>query len=76
VAARAVTDQAKGVLMHALGCSADEALLIMRRESQQRHVKVTEVAARVIATYSGDGAGRAATGTPGRRGSRRRGGQD
>jgi hypothetical protein len=76
VAARAVTDQAKGVLMHALGCSADEALLIMRRESQQRHVKVTEVAARVIATHSGDGAGRAATGTPGRRGSRRRGGQD
>jgi ANTAR domain len=53
VAARAVTDQAKGVLMHALGCSADEALAIMRRESQQRHVKVTEVAARVIATHGG-----------------------
>jgi hypothetical protein len=51
VAARAVTDQAKGILMHALGCDADEALRYMRRESQKRHVKVTEVAARIIATY-------------------------
>jgi hypothetical protein len=51
VAARAVTDQAKGILMHALGCDADEALNYLRRESQRRHVKVTEVAARIIATY-------------------------
>jgi hypothetical protein len=54
VAARAITDQAKGILMHALGYSADEALRFMRQESQQRHVKVTDVAARVIATYGGD----------------------
>jgi hypothetical protein len=52
VAARAVTDQAKGILMHALGCDADEALKYLRRESQRRHLKVTEVAARVIATYA------------------------
>jgi hypothetical protein len=52
VAARAVTDQAKGILMHALGCDAEEALRYLRRESQRRHVKVTEVAARVIATYA------------------------
>jgi hypothetical protein len=51
VAARAVTDQAKGILMVALGCDAEEALRYLRRESQRRHVKVTEVAARVIATY-------------------------
>jgi hypothetical protein len=51
VAARAVTDQAKGILMHALRCDADEALRYLRKESQRRHVKVTEVAARVIATY-------------------------
>ncbi len=51
VAARAVTDQAKGILMHALGCNADEALSYLRRESQRRHVKVTEVAAKIIATY-------------------------
>jgi hypothetical protein len=50
VAARAVTDQAKGILMHALGCDADEALRYLRRESQRRGVKVTEVAAGVIAT--------------------------
>jgi hypothetical protein len=59
VAARAVTDQAKGVLMHALGCDAEEALAYLRRESQRQHVKVTEVAARVIAAHQGarNGAG-------------------
>ena len=57
VAARAVTDQAKGILMHALGCDAEEALRYLRRESQRRHVKVTEVAARVIATYATAGRG-------------------
>jgi hypothetical protein len=55
VAARAVTDQAKGILMHALGCDADEALRYLRKESQRRHIKVTEVAARVIATYGQGG---------------------
>jgi hypothetical protein len=57
VAARAVTDQAKGILMHALGCDADEALKYLRRESQRRHIKVTDVAARVIATYAPGGRG-------------------
>jgi AmiR/NasT family two-component response regulator len=55
VAARAVTDQAKGILMHALGCDADEALRYLRRESQRRHVKVTEVAAQVLATHGSGG---------------------
>jgi hypothetical protein len=50
VAGRAVVDQAKGILMHALGCDADRALDHLRRESQRRHVKVTEVAAQVIVT--------------------------
>ena len=45
---RAVVDQAKGVLMHALGCSAEEALQRMRQVSQARNLKVTEVASRVI----------------------------
>jgi hypothetical protein len=57
VAARAVTDQAKGILMHALGCDADAALAYLRRESQRRHVKVTEVAARVIASHGAGGRG-------------------
>lgn len=45
---RALVDQAKGVLMHALGCSADEALDRMRQLAQTRGLKVTEVASRVI----------------------------
>ncbi len=50
VESRAVVDQAKGVLMHALGCSADEALERMRRVSQTQHVKVTDVAKQVVQT--------------------------
>ncbi len=57
VATRSVVDQAKGVLMHALGCDADEALRRLRRESQRRHVKVTEVAVQVVAAYGDDRAG-------------------
>ena len=54
VAARSVVDQAKGVLMHALGCDADGALKRLRQESQRRHVKVTEVATEVVAAYGGE----------------------
>ena len=57
VAARAVTDQAKGILMHALGCDPDEALRHLRRESQRRHIKVTEVAARIVADHGSGGRG-------------------
>ena len=45
---RALVDQAKGILMHALGCGADEALARMRQISQARSVKVTDVAGRII----------------------------
>jgi hypothetical protein len=51
VASRAVVDQAKGVLMHALRCGPDTALEYLRKESQRRHIKVTEVAAQVIASH-------------------------
>jgi hypothetical protein len=54
VVARSVVDQAKGILMHALGCDADEALKRLRQESQRRHIKVTEVAAEVVAAYDGE----------------------
>jgi ANTAR domain-containing protein len=53
VVARSVVDQAKGILMHALDCDAPDALRRLRRESQRRHVKVTEVAAEVVAAYGG-----------------------
>jgi hypothetical protein len=45
---RALVDQAKGILMNALGCSADEALDRMRQISQQGNMKVTEVASKII----------------------------
>ncbi|MFD0691793.1 ANTAR domain-containing response regulator [Actinomadura fibrosa] len=48
VEARAIVDQAKGILMHALGCDADEAFAEMRRISQTRHVKLTALAQRIV----------------------------
>jgi hypothetical protein len=51
VESRAVVDQAKGILMHALGCSATDALDRMRRVSQTQHVKVTDVAKQVVDSH-------------------------
>ncbi|WP_067822512.1 ANTAR domain-containing response regulator [Actinomadura kijaniata] len=48
VESRAVVDQAKGILMHALGCDADQAFAEMRRISQTRHVKLTALAQRIV----------------------------
>ncbi|MEU5882757.1 ANTAR domain-containing protein [Spirillospora sp. NPDC047279] len=48
VEARAVVDQAKGILMHALGCDADEAFAELRRISQSRRVKLTALAQRIV----------------------------
>lgn len=45
---RALVDQAKGILMHALGCGADQAFARIREISQQRNMKMTEVAQRII----------------------------
>lgn len=52
VESRAVVDQAKGILMHAHGCSASEALEHMRRISQTSHVKVTDVAQQIVADHA------------------------
>lgn len=77
VAARSVVDQAKGVLMHAFGCDADEALRRMRTESQRRHIKVTEVARQVVEAHAQasraaePGTGRAAQPGTGRAGAAR-----
>lgn len=48
---RAIVDQAKGILMVGLSCSADEALRRMREISQSSHIKVTEVARRIIESH-------------------------
>lgn len=48
VESRAVVDQAKGVLMHALGCSSEEAFQELKRISQTSHTKVTAIARRIV----------------------------
>jgi hypothetical protein len=48
---RAVVDQAKGILMVGLSCSAEEALRRMREISQTRQIKVTEVARRIVESH-------------------------
>ena len=63
---RMVVDQAKGILMHALGCTAAEAFDRMREISQTRHVKVTDVAATIIKAHrSVSQNGQAASSPPG-----------
>ena len=49
VEARAVVDQAKGILIHAMGCDAETAFAELRRISQTRHVKLTAIARRIVA---------------------------
>ncbi|UIX29763.1 ANTAR domain-containing response regulator [Streptomyces sp. GQFP] len=46
---RPVVDQACGIVMHVLGCDADDAFGILRRISQATNRKLSEVAARVVA---------------------------
>jgi hypothetical protein len=62
---RTLVDQAKGILMHALGCSAQEAFDRMRQISQTRHVKVTEIAKTIIKAHrSVGGPGPGSAGRP------------
>ena len=51
---RAVVDQAKGILMVGLSCSAEEALRRMREISQDSQIKVTEVARRIVKSHELD----------------------
>jgi hypothetical protein len=51
--ARSLMDQAKGILMHALSCSADDALERMRQVSQRTNMRATEVARTIIDAHAG-----------------------
>jgi GAF domain-containing protein len=51
VEARSIVDQAKGVLMHAMGCDADTAFAELKRISQTRHVKLTAIAQRIVSGH-------------------------
>lgn len=48
---RSVIDQAKGMLMLALGCDADEAFGVLRRQSQNANVKVNYLARRLVEAF-------------------------
>jgi hypothetical protein len=50
VESSALLDQARGVLMHARGCSAEDAWQQMRAMSAAQHITMTEVAQQVIAS--------------------------
>lgn len=59
LSSRSVIDQAIGVVMGRHGCSADDALEMLRTVSQRRNVKLREIAAELVAAVgtptSGDG---------------------
>lgn len=46
---RTLVDQARGMLMQSMGCTADEAMRWLRRVSQERNIRVADVAGRVLA---------------------------
>lgn len=47
---RDVIGQAKGIIIAAMGCSADEAFVMLRKQSQAENRKLHEVAADISAT--------------------------
>jgi GAF domain-containing protein len=53
LASRAVIDQALGIIMGQNRCSADEAFEILRTTSQNRNVKLRDIASAMIAAVSG-----------------------
>jgi hypothetical protein len=50
---RAVIEQAKGVVMCALGCDADEAFGILRQHSQDANLKLNDLAHRLVKSVGG-----------------------
>ncbi|MDH2428469.1 GAF and ANTAR domain-containing protein [Sphaerisporangium sp. TRM90804] len=51
LAGRSVIDQAKGIIMHASGCSAEAAFDELRRLSQHHQVKVADLARRLVSEH-------------------------
>ncbi|HEY5820994.1 MAG TPA: GAF and ANTAR domain-containing protein [Propionibacteriaceae bacterium] len=49
---RAVIEQAKGIIMAQTQCSADEALTVLVKRSQDQHLKLRDVAADVVGEYT------------------------
>jgi GAF domain-containing protein len=53
LASRAVIDQALGIVMGQNRCTADEAFELLRRASQNRNVKLRDIAAEMVTAVSG-----------------------
>ncbi len=53
LASRAVIDQATGIIMAQQRCSAAAAFDILRRASQNRNIKVRDLAAEIVNTVGG-----------------------
>jgi AmiR/NasT family two-component response regulator len=51
---RAVIEQAKGILMHSMKCSADAAFAVLVAASQRENVKLRDVAVRIAAAQDGE----------------------
>jgi AmiR/NasT family two-component response regulator len=51
---RAVIDHAVGILMAQQRCDEDTAFDILRRASQNRNIKLRELATEIVATVSGN----------------------
>ena len=45
---RAETEQAKGIIMGATGCTSDEAFALLRTQSQQENIKLRDIAAQIV----------------------------
>jgi transcriptional regulator with GAF, ATPase, and Fis domain len=58
MASRAVIEQAKGIIMRDRGCSPDEAFNALVRLSQQSHLKLRDVAERLVDQVATSGSGR------------------
>jgi GAF domain-containing protein len=53
LASRSVIDQALGVVMAQVHCSSDEAFALLRAASQNRNVKLRDIAAEIVTSVSG-----------------------
>jgi GAF domain-containing protein len=53
LSSRAVIDQALGIVMGQQRCDAAEAFNVLRRASQERHIKLADIAAQMITAVTG-----------------------
>jgi hypothetical protein len=47
---RDLIGQAKGIIIASMGCSADEAFLLLKKQSQAENLKLYDVAANIVST--------------------------